>query len=111
MEDCIFCKIIRDEIPRDLIFEDSEAVVFKSNRPAAEHHLLVVPKKHIGTFMELDNVILSMTKVAQGIIKKLNLSDGYKMIFNGGKYQEVPHVHWHILSGKLEDSDDILNKI
>lgn len=110
MKDCVFCKIVNNGIPRNLVYEDSNVVVFNSYKPAAEFHLLIVPKKHISNFMELDDTILSMTHVAQKIITDKNISGGYKMIFNGGKYQEVPHVHWHLLAGKIEDEDDILNR-
>ncbi len=110
MEECVFCKIIKKEITVDLLYEDDTCVVFKSNAPVAEYHLLVVPKKHIVNFMFLDDTVLLMTKIAQMMISNLKLGDGYKMIFNGGKYQSVPHLHWHLLSGKLEDENDILNK-
>ena len=110
MDDCVFCKIINKEIEVDFVYQDDNCVVFNSNAPVAEHHLLVVPKKHISTFIELDDSILAMTKVAQKVIADKNLESGYKMIFNGGKYQEVMHVHWHILAGKLEDESDILNR-
>lgn len=111
MEDCIFCKIINNKVDRNLVYEDSKVVIFKSIKPSAEHHLLIVPKKHTISFLELNEDILAMTKAAQNIIKKLNLAEGYKLIFNGGKYLEIMHVHWHLLAGKLEDTNDILDKI
>lgn len=110
MNDCVFCKIINKEIPAKLQYEDSDVVVFNNNEPVSENHLLIVPKKHIASFIELDETVFAMTKAAQKIIKDLNLSPGYKLVFNGGKYQSVPHVHWHLLAGKLELGDDILNQ-
>ena len=110
MDDCVFCKIIKGDIKVDFVYQDESCVVFNSNAPVAEHHLLVVPKKHISSFTELDEIILPMTKVAQKLISDLKISDGYKLVFNGGKYQSVPHLHWHLLAGKLEDENDILNK-
>lgn len=110
MEDCVFCKIIKGDIKVNFIYEDPECVVFNSNEPVAEHHLLVIPKKHISNFLELDETILPLTKVAQKIINDRKINDGYKLIINGGKYQSVPHLHLHVLAGKLEDSDDILNR-
>lgn len=109
MENCVFCKIINGDIKVDFIYQDDDCVVFSSNAPVAEHHLLVIPKKHTVNFMELDAEILPMTKIAQKMIKQLNLESGYKMIFNGGKYQEVMHVHWHILAGKFKEESDIIN--
>jgi histidine triad (HIT) family protein len=102
MEDCVFCKLIKGEIPRKLEYEDDKVVAFKSNKPVAEVHLLIVPKKHISTFMELGDEILDMTKAAQKIIKDRNLNSGYRLCFNGGKYVEVPHVHLHLLAGKID---------
>lgn len=102
IDDCVFCKIIKGGIPREFEYEDDKVVIFSSNKPEAEIHLLVIPKKHIPSFLELDEVILDMTKAAQKIIKDMNLSDGYKLCFNGGKYLEVQHVHLHLLAGKID---------
>ena len=102
MENCVFCKIVKGEIPRKLEYEDDDVVAFYSNKPAAEVHLLIVPKKHVSTFMDLDDRILDMTKAAQKIIKDKNLLSGYRLIINGGNNQEVPHVHLHLLAGKID---------
>ena len=102
MEDCVFCKLIKGEIPRKLEYEDDRVVAFNSNKPVAEVHILIVPKKHIPTFMELGDEILDMTKAAQKIIKDKKLNSGYRLCFNGGKYVEVPHVHLHLLAGKID---------
>lgn len=110
MNDCVFCKIITKEIPSTIIFEDQHTIVFKNIYPVADHHYLICPKKHVKNFMGAYEEMISMTETAQKIIKDLNLTDGYKLVFNGGKYQSIPHLHWHLLSGKLEDENDILNK-
>jgi histidine triad (HIT) family protein len=102
MEDCIFCKLIKGELPRKLEYEDDKVVAFRSNKPVAEIHLLIVPKKHIQTFMDLGDEVLDMTKAAQKIIKDKNLGSGYRLCINGGKYIEVPHVHLHLLAGKID---------
>lgn len=109
MEDCVFCKIIKNELPRSLEYEDDRVVVFKSIQPVAETHLLIVPKNHISNFMGLDSEMNDLVKAAQEIIKSKKLEEGYKIIVNGGKYQEVQHIHIHLLAGKLEQEDDILN--
>ena len=104
--DCVFCKIISGEIPRKFEYEDSEVVVFDSNKPQAAHHLLVIPKEHISTFRDLGEnsgqLILKMVFAANKMINDKNLSDGYKLFINGGKYQKVPHLHLHLLSGKFK---------
>jgi len=102
MDDCVFCKIVKNEIPREVIYEDDEFLVFPSNQPVADIHWLIVPKKHIETFLDINNEIFSMTKVAQRLIKEKNLLDSYRLCFNGGKYQEVMHVHLHLLAGNIK---------
>jgi histidine triad (HIT) family protein len=101
-KNCVFCKLIKGEIPRKFIYEDDKVVAFNSNQPSAEVHILIVPKKHISTFMELDDEAPALIKVAQKLIKNKNLADGYRLCFNGGKYQEVPHIHLHLLAGKID---------
>lgn len=114
-KDCVFCKLVRAEIPRTLEYEDDDVIVFKSIRPVAENHLLIVPKKHISTFRDLvgdgaDRIILKMVSVSQKMIQEKGLEDGYRLAVNGGKYQEVLHLHLHLLGGKLE-SGDVLNNL
>lgn len=102
MKDCIFCKLIKGEIPRKFEYEDDKVVAFNSNKPVAEVHILIVPKNHKSTFMELGDEVLDMAKAAQKIIKDKNLLGGYRLCFNGGKYLEVMHVHLHLMAGKIE---------
>lgn len=102
MKDCVFCKLIKGEIPRKLEYEDDKVVAFNSNQPSAEIHILIVPKKHISTFMEIDGEISPLVKAAQKLIKIKNIAGGYRLCFNGGKYQEVQHVHLHLLAGKID---------
>ncbi len=111
MDNCIFCKIMNRELPSQNVFETESVLVFKTIKPVAEYHYLVVPKKHVKSFMELGDDIKDMKDAAQEVIKQNNIASGYKLIFNGGKYQEVMHIHWHLLAGKLEDNDDILNQL
>ena len=107
MEDCIFCKIIKGEIPSDKVYEDDEILAFKDIQPAAPIHILVITKKHIPALVELtkeDEVIVGkiytiINKIAeeQGVKEK-----GYRVIVNCGKDggQEVMHLHFHLLAGK-----------
>ena len=107
MEDCIFCKIIKGEIPSSKVYEDDEIIAFKDINPAAPIHILVIPKKHIKSLVELekeDEILIGkiytvINKIAkdQGVKEK-----GYRVIVNCGKDggQEVGHLHFHLLAGK-----------
>ena len=106
MGNCIFCKIISGEIPSTLLYQDDTIVVFKDIRPKAEVHLLVVPKLHIKSLVELDDtnsqlishIMMSLPEIA----KSQGLTHGFRTIINTGADggQEVEHLHVHILGGK-----------
>lgn len=114
MSDCVFCKIVKGEISSDGVSETKNIKAFNTIAPVSEHHILIIPKDHISSFTDLEenhkDIFMEMAKMAQKLIKDRDISDGYKLIFNGGKYQSVKHIHWHLLGGKLEDEDDVLNK-
>ena len=107
MEDCVFCKIIRKEIPSEIVYEDDEIIAFRDIQPAAPIHILVIPKKHIPSLLELreedkeliGNIHLCINKIAkqEGIDK-----NGFRIIVNCGEDagQEVKHLHYHVLAGK-----------
>ncbi len=107
MEDCLFCKIIRGEIPSTKVYEDNEILAFKDINPAAPIHILVIPKKHITSLAYLkkeDEILVgkiysAINQIAeeQGVKEK-----GYRVIVNCGKDggQEVMHLHFHLLAGK-----------
>lgn len=107
MEDCIFCKIIRREIPSSIVYEDEEIIAFKDIQPAAPIHILVIPKKHIPSLVQLEKedekvigriyTVINEIAEAQGVKEK-----GYRVIVNCGKDggQEVGHLHFHLLAGK-----------
>ena len=107
MEDCLFCKIIKGEIPCNKVYEDSEILAFYDINPAAPIHILVIPKKHIKSLAQLekdDEVIIGKI---YGVINQIAedkgfKQDGYRVIVNCGKNggQEVMHLHFHILAGK-----------
>jgi histidine triad (HIT) family protein len=108
--DCIFCKIAAHEAPATVELENDSVIAVKSINPAAKTHILIMPKKHVNTFLELGDEIIEMTKAAQELIKKKGIKEAYKIAFNGGRYQSVGHVHWHLLGGELENEQDVLNK-
>lgn len=101
METCLFCQIIAKKIPAKIVYEDENVMVIPDINPKARVHLLVLPRPHIKSFLDLnDKQILILTKMAevvQTLIKDQKLEEGYQLIFNGGTHQHVPHLHWHIL--------------
>ena len=103
MDDCIFCKIIKKEIPGEFLHEDEYSIVIKDLYPKAKTHLLILPKKHIPSVIELEEgdekIAGHMIKVAKDLAEKLGLK-GYKLQINVGKDggQEVFHLHLHLLS-------------
>lgn len=100
MDDCIFCKIVRKEIPKEYEFEDENVVAFKDINPVADTHILFIPKTHVKDFAELadDAVLLSVKKGIQALIEKNQLMGrGYKVVVNGGGAQFVDHLHFHLV--------------
>lgn len=107
MEDCIFCKIIRNEIPSNKVYEDEDLLAFYDVNPAAPIHILVIPKKHIVSLAEISEKDEKMIGKIYTVINKIAkekgfFEDGYRVIVNCGKDggQEVMHLHFHILAGK-----------
>ena len=107
MEECIFCKIIKKEIPSTIIYEDDKVIAFNDVNPVAPIHILVVPKKHIETLLDVtdeDNELISyIYQVINKIAKEKGFANnGFRVIVNCGKDsgQEVMHIHFHVLGGK-----------
>ena len=107
MEDCVFCKIIKGEIPSKKVYEDDEILAFYDINPIAKVHVLVIPKVHIESLLELKeehkdllfNIFEKINKVAEmvGVDKT-----GFRVISNVGidAGQAVKHLHFHILGGE-----------
>ncbi len=107
MSDCIFCKIVNKEITTELIYEDEEIIAFNDINPQAPIHILVIPKKHISSLVDLneedENLIGKIFGVINKIAKKEGIDkNGFRVIMNCGEDagQEVKHLHFHILAGK-----------
>ncbi|SRR5438046_2874305 len=97
--DCIFCKIRDKEIPAKIMYEDDDVMVFPDIRPMRKVHVLVVPKKHIADFLELedDHILSKIKKAIQQMIKEHSLENaGYRLVVNGGGAQIVDHLHFHL---------------
>lgn len=104
--DCIFCKIIRGEIPSAKVYEDDRMLVFKDIEPKAKVHLLAVPKEHFKLLSEMDEeraelVKYMLTKIPQ-IAAQNGCEKGYRLVINQGEDagQSVFHLHIHILGGE-----------
>lgn len=105
--DCLFCRIIKGEIPAKILYQDDYVAAFNDINPQAPHHFLIVPKKHISTLNELTDkdheLIGRMTHTAQMLAKQLNIAeDGYRVVMNcnAGAGQTVFHIHMHLLGGR-----------
>lgn len=105
--DCLFCKIIHQDIPAKVVYRDDFVVAFEDINPKAPHHILLVPIKHIATLNDLhdeDEMVLGhLIHVASKLAKQLGVADdGYRLVFNcnedGG--QEIFHIHLHLLAGR-----------
>ena len=102
--DCIFCKIIKGEIPSNKIYEDDKVLAFHDISKEAPVHFLVIPKAHIESANEIneDNseIIAHIFTIINKLVRELNISNtGYRIINNCGKDggQTVNHLHFHVL--------------
>ncbi len=100
MDDCIFCKIAKKEIPKEFTYEDDDLMVFPDISPVKPVHLLVIPKKHIEDFAHVTDPVL-MSKIWQTVqlmITKMGLTGkGVRIIVNAQGAQIVPHLHIHLM--------------
>src|SRR3989304_287256 len=100
--DCIFCRIINEEIPTKFVHKDSDIFVFHDINPKAPTHLLIVPREHIKTFLDLEDkhswLLTKMIKVVQRLVRDKKLEKSFRVLINGGTHQIVDHLHFHLLS-------------
>jgi histidine triad (HIT) family protein len=104
MENCLFCKIVRGDIPSTKVYEDETVLAFRDIAPMAPTHILVIPKTHIpsvaGVTAENSAVVAHIFEVIPVIAE--GLVNGYRVVSNCGPdaCQSVPHLHFHILGGQ-----------
>ncbi len=105
--DCVFCQIIAGEIPADILYRDEEVIAFRDINPVAPTHVLIIPKKHIPSLVDLADaetpLIGQMTKIANQLAREEAISEsGYRLAISCGKQggQEVPHLHMHLVGGR-----------
>lgn len=106
MENCIFCRIIKGDIPSPRLYEDEKMIVIRDIEPKAKLHYLCIPKTHFALLSEMDEgkaeiVKHCFEKIPQ-LEKALGLENGYRVIINQGEDggQTVPHLHIHLLGGE-----------
>jgi len=107
-EACIFCKVIKKEIPSDIVFENNETVAFNDIHPQAPVHIIVIPKQHIERVSDLAdkdaNLTGKLVLIAKRIAKEKGIeASGYRIVMNCNKDagQAVFHLHLHLLGGRL----------
>ncbi len=108
MSDCPFCKIVKKEIPADVVYEDDLVIAFKDIYPLAPVHILIIPRKHIESIASLTgedkDIVSYLIFTAKKIAEEKSLK-GYKLVFNVGREagQTINHLHLHLLSGKISE--------
>lgn len=107
MDNCLFCKIIKGEIPSTKVYEDDEILALRDINPVAPIHVLVIPKKHIASLAELEAEDEILVGKIYGVINKIAKQEnifekGFRVIVNCGEDggQEVKHLHFHLIGGK-----------
>ncbi|MEG0297855.1 MAG: histidine triad nucleotide-binding protein [Clostridium sp.] len=107
MENCLFCKIIKGDIPCSKVYEDDKVLAFNDISPEAPVHVLIIPKEHITSVNEIteenSNIISHIFTVINKIVLELDISEsGYRVVNNCGEHggQTVNHLHFHILGGR-----------
>lgn len=105
--DCLFCKIITEEIPADIIYESPDAIAFRDINPQAPTHVLIVPRRHIATMNDLatsdTDTVGQLFLAARDIAKQEGFAeDGYRVTMNcnAAAGQTVFHIHLHLLGGR-----------
>ena len=105
MENCLFCKIVKGDIPSTKVYEDESVLAFRDIAPQAPTHILVIPKQHIGSVAEVNGensaVVAHIFEVIPQIAAKEGLTQGFRVVSNCGEHgcQSVRHLHFHILGG------------
>lgn len=104
--DCIFCKIVKGEIPSKKVYETDEVLAFLDINPQAPFHAVVIPKIHIESANDISpknsHIIAKIFEAIPVIAKENNLNEGFRVVNNCGEQggQTVNHIHFHVLSGR-----------
>lgn len=104
-QDCIFCRIVRGQIPCRKIFEDDDVLAFHDIHPAAPVHFLIVPKRHLVNLYDADlreaALLGKMLGMSGELVRQQGCDDGFRIVINNGRVgrQEVYHLHIHVMGG------------
>lgn len=111
MDNCIFCKIVKGDIPSTKVYEDDDMIIIKDLNPQAPVHLLLIPKEHYANIIEMTDsqsqTLARCLKKLSTLTDELGLQNGFRLVSNKGAdgCQSVGHLHIHILGGqKLSDT-------
>ena len=111
MENCVFCKIVKGDIPSTKVYEDDDMIIIKDLNPQAPVHLLLIPKEHYANIVEMTDAqsqtLAKCIKKLSKLTDTLGLKNGFRLVSNKGEdgCQSVGHLHIHILGGsKLSDT-------
>ncbi|CDZ80285.1 HIT-like protein [Candidatus Rubidus massiliensis] len=102
----VFSKIIKGELPADIVYESQNILAFKDIHPKAPIHLLIIPKKEIKNLQSVTKedlpLVQEMIVAAQELAERFGIGDGYRLLTNNGPLagQEVFHLHFHLLGGE-----------
>jgi histidine triad (HIT) family protein len=104
---CLFCQIIKGDVPAKIIYQDDSVVAFNDIKPHAPQHILIIPKKHIPTLNDLQaedtQLIGHLIQTAKHLAKENDIAEeGYRLVINcnAGAGQTVFHLHLHLLGGR-----------
>lgn len=107
MSDCIFCKIIKKEIPSQVVYENDAVLIFKDINPTAPTHWLAIPKRHVANICDPhlieENLLQSIFTAIQHVARNEGLAEnGFRVVVNYGRDagEAVPHLHFHIIAGR-----------
>lgn len=106
MDNCIFCRIVRGEVPSRKVYEDEDIFAFHDINPQADVHFMIIPKAHIASLADCDMsrqmVLGKILAMAPRLARDAGLNDGFRTIINTGRIgrQDVMHLHVHIAGGK-----------
>lgn len=107
MQDCIFCKIIRKEIPSQVVYEDDRILAFKDVNPLAPVHILIIPKEHLTNVLDIDDnnadLVGHIHLVANKLAREAGIAEkGFRIVTNCNKEggQIIFHLHYHLIGGE-----------